>query len=109
MFWMLVVICVAAISYAVSVLSEYTAFLKDIGPRMSRLRKQADNLDQIIKAESVEVEVLGASLPEEKNHIEDMHSEIVTIQNELKQAHKRERDLEMKAYKQEFRMSKKRA
>ncbi|MBT4501687.1 MAG: hypothetical protein HOC74_28415 [Gemmatimonadetes bacterium] len=105
MIWMLMVISIAAVAYAISVVSEYTAFVREIQPRMARLQKESDNLKKVIQKESSEVGRLEASLSEDRDTIEDIHREIVSSQNEMKQLAVKEHELELAVYKQEFRMS----
>ena len=91
MFWMLVII--AALAYAASTMSEYTAFVKEIQPRMARLQKESGNLKKTIEAGSSEVGHLEASLQEDQDLIEDLHRETVSAQDELRRQSAREQKL----------------
>lgn len=105
----LVGVILAGLAYAISVLSEHRRFLEDTQPRIDQLEEEAGKLVELVRRETQDLGDTRAFVESERREIAEIQERLAETDARVKSLRKREHELEMANYKQEFRSSKKHA
>ncbi len=105
----LVGVILAGLGYAISSLSEHRRFLEDTQPRIHQLSEEAGKLEALLKRETQELGDARAWVESERGEVAEIQQRLAETDARIKSLRKREHELEMANYKQEFRSSKKNA
>ncbi len=106
---LLVCVILVAAGYAIVITRQYYAFAEEIQPRIAQLEKKAVNLGKTIASETRTLVALQERVGQGKEAMQALQREVVTLEQETKEAVEKESQLEMDLYKQDFKLSKRRS
>ena len=108
MFWFLVVLIVAGISYAIYDIKDYQIGVEDGKNRIKVLESRADKFERTVAQEQKKNREANDPLALCRETESELKNEITLRGAQVQSAQKQEAELEMNMYKQEFKKSKQR-
>jgi chromosome segregation ATPase len=103
MLWVLVGLILGSLAYTAIIASDYKSRLEDLQPRIQRLEEQGVRLKEMADREQQNVQATKSQIEETKVVLADAKKEVTRVNAELATSQNAEEQLEMAAYKADFR------